>query len=93
MNGSRNFILGLMRMNRLSMELHPTGQSGCFGTLKAEVRAFGGQRRLAIESGVSRRTVSRLMRGQKNSKGCRGQNSAGPERSVRRSPTVFAAAR
>lgn len=59
------FYLGFDEDEQIDYGIAPNGSKRLFGTLKAEVRAFGGQRRLAAESGVSRRTVSRLMRGRK----------------------------
>ena len=93
MSGSRNFISGFDEDEQIEYGMAPNGSKRLLGTLKAEVRAFGGQRRLAIESGVSRRTVSRLMRGRKIRKVVVARILASSERAVRRSPTVFAAAR
>jgi len=59
------FYLGFDDDERIEYGIAPNGSKRLLGTLKEEVRAFGGRRRLATESGVSRRTVSRLMRGRK----------------------------
>ena len=59
------FYLGFDEDEQIEYGLAPNGSRRLLGTLRAEVRAAGGQRRLAKQSGVSRRTMSRLMRGGK----------------------------
>ena len=57
------FYLGFDQDEQIDYGLDPRGSKKFLHTLRAEVRAAGGQRRLAIESGVSRETISRYMKG------------------------------
>ena len=59
------FYLGFDEDEQIDYGFAPKGSKEFLRQLSAEVRAVGGQRWLAIESGVSRRTVSRLMKGRK----------------------------
>ncbi len=59
------FYIGYDEDEQINYGIAPSGSKRLLGALKVEVRTFGGQRRLAIESGVSRKTVSRLMKGKK----------------------------
>ena len=58
------FYLGFDEDEQIDYGLAPVGSKRLLGALRAEVQAAGGQRRVARESGVARRTVERLMRGE-----------------------------
>jgi hypothetical protein len=59
------FYLGYDEEEQIDYGLAPEGSWQLLRTLRSEIKAAGGQRRLARESGVSRQTISRLMSGKK----------------------------
>jgi len=59
------FYLGYDEDEQVEYGIAPKGATQFLRRLRAEVHATGGQRRLATDSGVSRRTLARLMSGRR----------------------------
>jgi hypothetical protein len=59
------FYTGFDEDEQIDYGLTPKGSKQFLRTSRAKVRAAGGQRKLARETGISRRTVSQFMKGSK----------------------------
>jgi hypothetical protein len=59
------FYLGFDEEEQIDYGLAPRTSTAALGRLRGQITATGGQRMVARESGLARRTIERLMRGEK----------------------------